>query len=212
MSNKLTIKEMQEIALLKGGKCLSKKYTNVHEKLIWQCNKGHIWQASPNCIKNRGQWCPDCYKEKRVEASKSRVHLETKKNRQITEQYNLKKSMFTLEERKEHIQECVLNESLLSQVINNSANVSYFINGIKETISNNANTDKMHKSNKEEQLLDIYNDRESIVIPNCFEISIDKLIIIINSLLLSNRISFADTKSSDLLFLLKKLSSKNDIF
>jgi hypothetical protein len=56
---KLTIEEMQRTARLKGGRCLSKKYINVKEKLTWQCSKGHIWKASYNPVRN-GSWCPFC--------------------------------------------------------------------------------------------------------------------------------------------------------
>lgn len=56
-----TIKEMQELAKLKGGTCLSKKYKNCHEKLKWQCNKcNYIWEASALSIKNCDHWCPQC--------------------------------------------------------------------------------------------------------------------------------------------------------
>ncbi len=56
---KLTIEEMQQIARERGGKCLSKKYENAKTKLIWQCIKGHTWEAEPDKIK-RGGWCPEC--------------------------------------------------------------------------------------------------------------------------------------------------------
>ena len=55
----LTIKDMQKIAESRGGKPLSKYYVNAHTKLKWQCDKGHIWEATPNNIK-KGSWCPQC--------------------------------------------------------------------------------------------------------------------------------------------------------
>ncbi len=57
--SKITIKEMQEIAKSRGGKCLSKKYINNTTKLRWRCKEGHIWEGVPNSI-NRGSWCPYC--------------------------------------------------------------------------------------------------------------------------------------------------------
>lgn len=54
-----TIKEMQEIAIKRSGKCLSNKYINSYTKLKWECNKGHEWLAVPSSIKN-GIWCPFC--------------------------------------------------------------------------------------------------------------------------------------------------------
>lgn len=60
---RLTLKEMQKIAKAKGGKCLSTEYINARSKLEWQCSAGHIWQATPDKIKNNGQWCRECWIE-----------------------------------------------------------------------------------------------------------------------------------------------------
>lgn len=38
---------------------MSKKYKNCDEKLLWQCEKGHQWEASYYSIQN-GTWCPMC--------------------------------------------------------------------------------------------------------------------------------------------------------
>jgi len=54
-----SIEEMQKLAEVKGGKCLSEKYRGTHDKLKWQCDKGHIWDAEPSKIKS-GKWCPFC--------------------------------------------------------------------------------------------------------------------------------------------------------
>lgn len=56
---RLALKEMQDIAKRRGGKCLSKRYVNSQTKLRWQCKKGHIWEAIPNSVK-RGRWCRSC--------------------------------------------------------------------------------------------------------------------------------------------------------
>ena len=55
----LTIEKMQNIAASRGGKCLSKEYSNNRSKLLWQCSKNHVWEASPDSIKS-GSWCPAC--------------------------------------------------------------------------------------------------------------------------------------------------------
>jgi hypothetical protein len=57
---KLTIEQMQDLAKLKGGICLSTQYLGVDTKLRWKCKQGHIWEATPYHIKNRGTWCPKC--------------------------------------------------------------------------------------------------------------------------------------------------------
>jgi len=55
----LDIEEMQQLAEIKGGKCLSLVYKNSYTKLKWQCAKGHVWETTPSLIK-QGNWCPKC--------------------------------------------------------------------------------------------------------------------------------------------------------
>ena len=75
-SQRLTIEEMKAIAEDRGGKCLSKKYTNARTKLKWQCGDfKHIWYAIPDSVK-RGSWCPVCARRK---ASKTK-----KRNKKIS--------------------------------------------------------------------------------------------------------------------------------
>lgn len=58
---KLTIEEMRQIAKERSGKCLSSTYIHIQAKLLWECAKGHQWEATPANIK-RGNWCPNCSK------------------------------------------------------------------------------------------------------------------------------------------------------
>ena len=60
LEKSLGIKEFQKIAQSRGGKCLSTKYKNGHDKLKWICKEGHTWEARANAIK-RGVWCPQCH-------------------------------------------------------------------------------------------------------------------------------------------------------
>ena len=62
-SKPLTIEQMHKMAAEKGGKCLSKKYTNVETHLRWQCSKGHIFEMKPNNVRI-GHWCRECGIEK----------------------------------------------------------------------------------------------------------------------------------------------------
>ena len=62
---KCTLKQMQEIANLKGGKCLSKEYINITTKLEWECKNGHKWFETLARIKN-GSWCVECNKQKKI--------------------------------------------------------------------------------------------------------------------------------------------------
>ena len=58
-TQKGSLEEMQEIAINRGGECLSKTYKNSQTKLEWKCHYGHKWKAVPNSVKH-GTWCPRC--------------------------------------------------------------------------------------------------------------------------------------------------------
>jgi len=55
--------KLQELAISRGGRCLSKSYIDSHTKLSWSCSEGHHWDAKPNNISS-GTWCPVCSKSK----------------------------------------------------------------------------------------------------------------------------------------------------
>ena len=59
------IRDMHKLAEARGGKCLSSKYINNRTKLTWQCEKGHIWEATPHNIRN-DHWCPECGGSKKL--------------------------------------------------------------------------------------------------------------------------------------------------
>ena len=59
---KLTIADMQKLAKKQGGRCLSGTYVNTKTKILWQCGKGHQWEAIPRSIID-GSWCPICFFE-----------------------------------------------------------------------------------------------------------------------------------------------------
>ena len=63
-NTRLGLELMQEIAVSKGGRCLSKKYKNGRTKLTWECAKKHIWRSTPKDIK-AGRWCPYCAENKK---------------------------------------------------------------------------------------------------------------------------------------------------
>lgn len=58
-SAKHSLSDVIRLAESRGGKCLSETYKNDMSNITWQCNEGHIWDATPNNIK-RGKWCPTC--------------------------------------------------------------------------------------------------------------------------------------------------------
>lgn len=56
----LLLEDMQELAASRGGECLSEVYENSATKLRWRCEEGHVWDATPDNVKNGDQWCPQC--------------------------------------------------------------------------------------------------------------------------------------------------------
>ena len=60
-----TIENMQALAAKRGGRCLSEIYINNQTKLLWECSKGHKWEARPDKIQ-QGRWCPTCSGNKRL--------------------------------------------------------------------------------------------------------------------------------------------------
>lgn len=57
---RLTIEDMQIMAVERNGKCLSTKYTNKSTSLLWECEFGHQWKATPGSVRNQNTWCKKC--------------------------------------------------------------------------------------------------------------------------------------------------------
>jgi len=55
-----TLQEMQELAISRGGKCLSNEYLGLRTPLLWECVKGHRWSVAPETIYRNNTWCPEC--------------------------------------------------------------------------------------------------------------------------------------------------------
>ncbi len=84
-----TIENMQQHAAQHGGKCLSKEYWDDICRLMWMCEKGHVWELPWRFIK-QGAWCPVCAK---AQLTKDEYLKELKEiaqgrgGRLLTEQY-----------------------------------------------------------------------------------------------------------------------------
>ncbi|MFJ7313498.1 hypothetical protein ACIQVE_12140 [Pseudomonas sp. NPDC098747] len=59
-----TLEGMQQLALSRGGRCLSDAYQNLSTRLAWRCAEGHEWLADPYRVV-RGSWCPVCARVQR---------------------------------------------------------------------------------------------------------------------------------------------------
>lgn len=58
-SRRTSLESLQAIATKNGGLLLSRSYDHCKQKLLWQCGKGHKWEATLATI-NKGRWCPTC--------------------------------------------------------------------------------------------------------------------------------------------------------
>lgn len=56
----------QNLAISKGGECLSEEYKNCVTKMKWKCSQGHEWETKLSKIKNEGSWCPRCHFDKKM--------------------------------------------------------------------------------------------------------------------------------------------------
>lgn len=80
--NKSYLLEMQELAKARNGLCLSNNYINARSHLNWKCLVcNHIWSATPDKVKNRNQWCPECGKKKQIQALKNFIKNKKLKNK-----------------------------------------------------------------------------------------------------------------------------------
>jgi len=61
-----TIKDMNDFAKSKGGKCLSLEYIGSRKSLKWECLKGHTWTSSYYWAQRT--WCAEC---NQIEKNKS---------------------------------------------------------------------------------------------------------------------------------------------
>lgn len=67
----LTIEELQARASKRGGRCLATIYTNIRTPVLWECGRGHKWEAKPSAVR-KGTWCPVCARMRHVPMEKVR--------------------------------------------------------------------------------------------------------------------------------------------
>ena len=105
---KLTIEDMQKSAKSRNGKCLSKVYKNIRTKLKWECEKGHIWEATGNTIR-RGHWCPECGNYKKNTIEEMHEIAKSRNGKCLSEEYVNANSKLKWECEKGHIWESIPN-------------------------------------------------------------------------------------------------------
>lgn len=60
--SELSISDMKEAAVFRGGECLSEDMEpgDLYRPLHWRCHEGHGFDAAPYTILKAGHWCPEC--------------------------------------------------------------------------------------------------------------------------------------------------------
>ncbi len=60
--SELTLEDMRAAAVFRGGSCLSESMItgDLETPLLWCCEDGHTFSASPSLILATGHWCPIC--------------------------------------------------------------------------------------------------------------------------------------------------------
>ena len=56
------ISDMRSAAAFRGGEVISQKVEGAYSKIVWKCNCGHEFSASPYTVLRGGHWCPKCCK------------------------------------------------------------------------------------------------------------------------------------------------------
>ncbi len=69
---RIGIGRMCEIAVERGGECLSEHYRNQTEPLRWRCAQGHEWEASYASIR-LNSWCPVCASAKQTGRATAKI-------------------------------------------------------------------------------------------------------------------------------------------
>jgi hypothetical protein len=103
-----SILSCHQAAEAKGGKCLSTEYINNRNKIKWQCEHGHTWDAPFYSIK-KGFWCLDCYRSKKnrkklkITIEYCRQLAESKKYKCLSTEYKNNRTKIKWQCNKNHI-------------------------------------------------------------------------------------------------------------
>jgi hypothetical protein len=83
---KKIMRKIQEVLKEKKGKCLSEHYYGAGTKLLWECESGHKWRATPRSI-SCGNWCPYCSKTAKLTIEEMQKIAESRGGKCLSEVY-----------------------------------------------------------------------------------------------------------------------------
>lgn len=91
---KLSSSIIHEHLSIKGGKLIS-EYTNQRDKLLWECDKGHQWQASWDSIYHAKSWCPVCGVRQKPSIDEIKLYAQSKTAELVSTEYLNNKTPLT---------------------------------------------------------------------------------------------------------------------
>jgi hypothetical protein len=97
----ININQLNEIAKIHGGECLSSTYTTARKKYLWRCQSGHTWRALYTSIK-RGSWCPTCNGNRSIEISELQALASERGGSCLSEHYHTARTKYTWRCKKGH--------------------------------------------------------------------------------------------------------------
>lgn len=83
---RLSLSEVAAIAASHGGRCLSAEYVNVHSPLVWECEAGHRWTATPASVR-QGTWCSVCVQNRRLKIEEMQRVARARGGKCLSERY-----------------------------------------------------------------------------------------------------------------------------
>lgn len=57
---RLSMCGLRAVAADRGGALVSTAYSGAKGPLVWRCAEGHLWEATPDNVRRRRSWCPEC--------------------------------------------------------------------------------------------------------------------------------------------------------
>jgi hypothetical protein len=86
-TQKMDIEQAQSYAISKHGKLLSDVYVNGATKMLWECSKGHRWEAGFGSMKNQRSWCLICAGKQKKDISELRQYALEREGRLLSDEY-----------------------------------------------------------------------------------------------------------------------------
>ena len=89
------LQRLKDHAAGKGGSCLAESYKNSATKVLWECEHGHAWHATPHDVLNHRSWCPECARERQSGSLKRlQHHARSKGGKCVSTEYTNNQSKY----------------------------------------------------------------------------------------------------------------------